>query len=734
MAEMTKLAPSHLDREAWVYVRQSTMTQVRRNTESQALQYQLAERAAMLGWSADRVRVVDEDLGRSGKDATTRSGFQALVAAVGLGKVGIVLGAEVSRLARRNADWYQLLDLCAMTDTLVADGDGLYHPADYNDRLVLGLKGTMAEAELHLLHSRLSAGLRHKAARGELRQGLPVGFEYDDDNRVVQNRDEAVRAAITEVFTRFELLGSARQVVVSMRDDGLRLPRRPTGSRRVRWELPTYPAVHDFLTNPAYAGAFVFGRTKTVRGLDEEARMVTRVVEVPVEDWLICIPDHHPGYVSWDTYMVNRARLRANWRPPVGEGGGAPREGTALLQGLVRCGRCGRRMQVGYSARTNIRYLCARALHLYGSERTCQSITGRRLEAVVLNEIFAVLEPAALTATAAALREAEAAHAKRLRVFELGVERARFEAERARRQFDGCEPENRLVARTLEREWEARLATLRQAEADLAVQRARRPVRLSDEELSWLNRAGVDLRAVFDASTTTMRERKQLLRALIDHVLITVDHPNAMATGHIVWEGGAVSVIEVPLARRGSTTASTDEAVVALIRRLAPDHDDAQIAEHLNRRGHATATGRVFKAHNVRHIRQTRNIPNRQGSGVNDPDDAERVSLTEAQAILGVSRATVHRWLTDGFITGHQDDAGRWWVRVDDELRAKVVSQLPEGWARLEQAAKALGIRRQTVLDRVQRGELEAVYVQQGRRTALAIRLPQAATGLFSSS
>jgi len=296
MGELTgKVRPVHLRRAAWVYVRQSSMTQVHRHTESLARQYELAERAATMGWAAESVRVVDEDLGRSGADASARSGFQALVAAVGMGQVGIVLGIEVSRLARNNADWYHLLDLCALTDTLIADADGLYHPGDYNDRLVLGLKGTMSEAELHLLRSRLDAGLRHKAARGDLRQGLPVGFDYDEDGRVVMSPDEAVTEAIATVLRRFAELGTARQVLLSMRGDGLLLPRRSAGARRVRWAEATYPAVHDLLSNPVYAGAFVFGRTKVERRVDEAGKVATRTREVPLEEWEVCIPDHHPG-------------------------------------------------------------------------------------------------------------------------------------------------------------------------------------------------------------------------------------------------------------------------------------------------------------------------------------------------------------------------------------------------------------------------------------------------------
>ncbi|MGK2852568.1 MAG: recombinase family protein [Microbacteriaceae bacterium] len=359
-----------------MYVRQSTLLQVREHTESLARQYELRERAVAFGWDAHQVRVIDADLGRSGSESTAREGFQELVADVGLGRVGIIFGIEVSRLARNNTDWYQLLDLCALTNTLIADSDGVYHPGEFNDRLVLGLKGTMSEAELHLIRSRLTAGLRHKAARGELRQGLPVGFDYDPDDQVVFSTDEAVVEAIALVFRRFAELGSARQVLLTLREDGLLLPRRPTRTGRISWVAATYPAVHDFVTNPCYAGAFVFGRNRSEKRIDPDGRVITRTVALPREQWAVLIPEHHPGFIDWATYEANTAQLRANWRPPRGTGGGPAREGAALLQGRIRCGRCGRMMQTGYSGTKGNcpRYLCARAKQLYGGEKGCQSL------------------------------------------------------------------------------------------------------------------------------------------------------------------------------------------------------------------------------------------------------------------------------------------------------------------------------------------------------------------------
>ncbi len=735
----SKVTASHLERDAYVYVRQSTLTQVHQHTESLERQYELASRAQLLGWPPRQVVVVDDDLGRSGAEATAREGFKNLVADVGLGKVGIVLGIEVSRLARNNADWYQLLDLCALTDTLIADGDGLYHPGDFNDRLVLGLKGTMSEAELHLIRHRLTAGLRHKAAKGELRQGLPVGFVYDMEDRVILDPDEAVVESITTVFRRFDELGSARQVMLSLLEDNLAIPRRPTGARRITWAPASYPAIHDFLTNPAYAGAFVFGRTRTEKRLDSAGRLVTRTRMLPREEWPVLIPDHHPGFISWERYERTQDELRANWRPPRGHGGGPVREGTALLQGRIRCGRCGRMMQVGYSGTKGNcpRYLCGRNRQLYGGERACQSLGGRKLESRVLDEVFAVLEPASLVATAKALGEAEANHRQRVAVFELAVERARFEADRARRQFDAVEPENRLVARTLERSLEDALVAQRQAEADLAAQRVRRPTRLTEEEVAWLGRAGADVRAIFHAPTTTWRERKQLLRAIIGEVVVTVRNADHQADVDIIWEGGAKTSFVFELTKTGSHFRATNEDTVDLVRRLAERYDDKTIAAVLSKQKRRTGTGLAFTKARVAALRASRGIPAYQPPDAVTPTDEDElvVSLAQAVQILGVSRVTLYRWLNDGFIEGEQlTPGGPWHIRITNELRSRIAPEVPEGWVALDQAAKALGLARQTVLHKVQRGELEAVHVNRGRRKGLRINVNVASPGLFDTS
>ncbi|OYV24285.1 MAG: hypothetical protein B7W97_00155 [Mycobacterium sp. 20-66-4] len=706
-----KVTASHRSRDAYVYVRQSTPSQMIHHTESLARQYELRERAVMLGWPAHQVVVIDADLGRSGAQTAGRTGFKELVADVGLGKVGIVLGIEVSRLAR-----------------------------NFNDRLVLGLKGTMSEAELHLIRSRLTAGLKHKAAKGELRQGLPVGLDYDEDDKVVLCADEAVREAITTVFRRFDELGSARQVLIRLREDGVLLPRRRNGAKRIFWAQATYPAVHDLLTNPAYAGAFVFGRTRTEKRVDPESGTVyARDRVVPREQWEVLIPDHHRGFITWETFEANTARLRGNWRRPRELAGGAVREGRALLQGLLRCGRCGRIMQTSYSGTKGNcpRYVCARAKQLYAGEHVCQSIGGVRLENTVLDELFTVLEPAALTATAQALAEADTHHRRDLAVFELGVERARYEADRAQRQFDNVEPENRLVARTLETTLETKLAAVRAAENNLAAARARRPVALTNQELAWITTAGADVRAVFAAPTTTLRERKQLIRAVIDEIAITVRAEERVAQLRILWQGGARTEVSMPMTKPGQHLRVTDEATVALVRRLAEHYDDRTIAAILAKQKRRTATGLPFTRARVAILRAGHDIPVYQPPIPDvgaDCDDVVVLTITAAEQILGVARTTLYRWIRDGFVTAEQITPGApWRIRIDQALRDRIRPEVPEGWLGLDKAAAALGVARQTVLHKVQRGELQAVHVNRGRRKGLRIQVKPDQHGLFDT-
>jgi hypothetical protein len=407
-----------------------------------------------------------------------------------------------------------------------------------------------------------------------------------------------------------------------------------------------------------------------------------------------------------------------------------------LLQGRLRCGKCSRLMQTGYSGTNGNcpRYVCGRAKQLYGGEKTCQSIGGRRLEEHVLDEVFAVLQPAALAATGQALTDAERAHAATLHAFELSVERTRYETDRARRQYDAVEPENRLVARTLERALETKLAAQRHAERDLLAAKARRPVQLTDDELAWLHRAGADVRAVFNAPSTTFRERKQLLRAIVAEVVITIDPVARTAALQIIWQGGASTDLTMAMTKAGGHFRTTDEDTVDLVRRLAAHYDDKTIAQILSQQRRRTGTGLPFTKSRVHSLRVSRDIPAYQPTETVTPDgdDAVVVSVTEAGRLLGVATGTVYRWLRDGFITGEQLTANApWQIRIDQTIRDRVVPTVPEGWIGLDQAAAALGMARQTVLHKVQRGQLQAVYVNRGQRKGLRIKVSSDHAGLF---
>jgi DNA invertase Pin-like site-specific DNA recombinase len=526
MSDSTKIGASHLSRAAYVYLRQSSPAQVEHNRESTQRQYALVSKAAALGWPAQHVIVIDEDLGLSGAGVVERSGFARLTAEVALGHVGIVLGLEVSRLARNNADWYRLLDLCGLTDTLIGDADGIYHPAMFNDRLLLGLKGTMSEAELHVLRARLNGGIRNKAARGELRRGLPVGFIWgEEDGEVLFHPDEAVCTAIRTVFARFSELGSVRRVWLWLRSEGLSFPLQTRYGGGIRWVDPSYIGVYHVLTNPVYAGAYAYGKSRHEVILDGCGARKKRVRKLPQSQWSVLIQDHHQGFIDWSTYEANRIRISANTHPrPHQSGSGAVREGTALLQGLAVCGHCGRKLRTQYTGRTaSPGYHCAGKTIANGRGIYCLNIGAVQIDDAVAQAVLAALAPLGIEAALAAAERIEADHDGALAQWRLAVERASYEAQRSERRYRAIDPDNRLVARGLEAEWEKSLRKLETAKAELARREHRRPRTLSTEERGRLLALGADLREVWLAPTTAARDKKELLRALLEEVIIAVD-------------------------------------------------------------------------------------------------------------------------------------------------------------------------------------------------------------------
>src|SRR5215475_10429560 len=577
MNDLSKISASHLCRAAYIYLRQSTPAQVEHNRESTRRQYALASKATTLGWSQQQVIVIDEDLGVSGAGVVERNGFARLTAEVALGHVGIVLGLEVSRLARNNADWYRLLDLCGLTDTLIADADGVYHPAMFNDRLLLGLKGTMSEAELHVLRARLLGGIRNKAARGELRRGLPVGFVWGDkDGEVCFHPDEAVCGMIRTVFARFAELGSVRRVWLWLRSEGLLLPLRTGPGGEVRWVDPSYIAIYHVLTNPVYAGAYAYGKSRHQVTLDASGARKKRVRKLPQSQWSVLITNHHQGFIDWSTYEANRSRISANTRPrPHESGSGAVREGTALLQGLAVCGHCGRKLHTHYTGHTaSPGYHCAGKNIVNGRGLYCLNVGAVQIDDAVARAVLGALAPLGIQAALAAAERIEADHDGALAQWRLAVERAIYEAQRAERRYRAIDPDNRLVARGLEAEWEHCLRELEKARAELARREALRPRTLSPDERSRLLALGTDLLKVWQAPTTLPRDKKELLRTVLEEVIITVDKERRSAHLTLRWRGGALSEIDTDLPPRRSAPIRTAEDTVALVRRLAAHYPD----------------------------------------------------------------------------------------------------------------------------------------------------------------
>ncbi len=718
-----KIRDPHLERTAYVYVRQSTDHQVHDHLEGKQRQYELADLAVRYGWPRSKVEIIDDDLGRSGSTIAGRRGFARLVSEVALGKAGIVFGLEVSRLARNNRDWYQLLDLCSYSATLIADADGVYDPAIFNDRLLLGLKGTMSEAELHVLQGRMMAGIQHKASQGRLRFCIPPGYEFDEQGRIIKSPDEQVVHLLELVFSKIFEIGSVAGLVRYLQEQGLQLPRRAAFSHAVRWVHPYYGALYDIVTNPIYTGAYVFGRSRIVKELDEQGNVRSRQKKVPMKDWSVVIQGHHPAYLSWDDSLRIREMIRSNQPVALGEASRVAREGAALLQGLVRCGRCGRAMHVEYPGQrglTYARYYCRGAQSLGGPR--CQSVGSHRVDRAVAAHFLEEIRPAGLAVHLEALRRLDQHEDGLLTQLELELERARYEAERRERQFHAVEPENRLVARTLETHWNEALARVDEIQDRLAQRRRARLLALGEVEESEIKRLVADLPALWSAASTSDKDRKRLLRAAIDEVQIVKQEHEADLK--IVWKGGAVVEKTVSLPKSPPKPRSGD--LIALIRQLAARHTDAQIARVLIRKGVKTTNGLTFNAHRVASLRLNHGIPRYRPSS--DGAAATTFTVKEAAQRFGVGQQTIYLWIRFGVLKADQVTPGApWVVHINDEdLRRLTASDAPQGWLPLREAAARLGVTRQTVLNWVKQGKIGYLYVTRGRRRGLRIHVEPA--------
>ena len=674
-----KVTASRLRRDAYLYIRQSTLYQVANNTESTARQYDLRGRAVALGWPADRIHVIDIDQGHSGASAADREGFQHLVAEVSMGKAGIVLGLECSRLARNNADWHQLLQICAHNDCLILDEDGLYDPTSFNDRLLLGMKGQLSEAELHFLRSRLRGGILAKARRGELRLQLPIGLVYDPLGQVTLDPDAGVRGALSLLFETFTATSSAFAVVKTFRDQQLSFPGRHRSGPRageLYWNSLTHDQVLKILHNPAYAGAYAYGRARHTTGLDGRHHTLSK----PIDEWTVLIHDHHPGYVTWPRYQASLQVLAGNAAARGQDRtAGPPREGPALLQGLVICGRCGRRMTVRYHTRADGTivpdYVCQND-GIRTAQPICQHIGGAPVDTAISELILRALTPLALQTAVTVSDELarQAGQADAIRAAH--VQRAQHAADQARRRYLAVDPGNRLVADALEADWNARLRELAAAQDDYATAKTAAAM-LDEQQRARIRALAADFPALWNNPATPMRERKRLIRLLITDVTLTRGQDTITAAARL--PGGQHHTLHLPIPLNAWQERKTPATTITLIDQLLGTHTYSQVASVLSQRGLASGDGKPWDADRVRAHCRTRHIP----SLWQRLRDAGMLTLDETAQQLGAHPQSIKRWYRLSLITGHlADDRGTCLYHP---------GQARPGPALVEAAGKALG-------------------------------------------
>ena len=665
---MTKITGDHLTRSAYVYVRQSSMDQLLHNPESRRRQYALTTRACALGW--EKAIVIDDDLGLSG-GGTARPGFERLLATICSGDAGAVFALEASRLARNGRDWHTLLEFCALVGSLIIDEDGVYDPRLVNDRLLLGMKGTFSELELSTLRQRSQEALRLKAARGDLHTTVAIGYRRSADDRLEQDPDLRIREALSLVFRKFREIGSVRQLVLCLRQEGIDLPTAVHGpqGRTVRWGPPRYHAVHRLLTNPVYAGAYVFGRTISRTRVEGGRKVITHGVARRREDWMVLIRDHHHGYISWVEYDRNRMIIAGNASMKGAMVAGAVRNGSGLLVGLLRCGRCGRKFKVHHHSRRDARYVCASHVDP-SSENGCSAFSNTRIDAAVSAEVLRAISPLALEAALQVISDRKQAGSERLRQSELALEQARYEAAHARRQYDAVDPDNRLVAGELERRWNDCLAAVARVEDQIRSLRREQPSAVDDDERMTLMALAGDLPALWNDAAASVETRKRIVRSVLKEIIVTVETGRLHLVLH--WQGGDHTRLEVLKNRSGQNRYKTDVATEQLVRELARLLPDHSIAPVLNRLSIRSARGQTWTQLRVRNFRGAHQIPvYREG------ERAERHELVlgEAASRLGVSKMTVVRLIRDGLLPARQVCARAPYVIRDEDLARPAIRQ-----------------------------------------------------------
>jgi DNA invertase Pin-like site-specific DNA recombinase len=655
-----KIRPDHLERAAYVYVRQSSLQQVRHHREGQQRQYGLADRAREVGFA--RVVVIDDDLGVSGTGRQTRPGFGRLLTAVCEGTVGAVFALEASRLARNNRDWHHLIDLCGMTETVLVDDDGIYDPRLINDRLLLGLKGTMSEFELSLFRQRAREAFVQKVRRGCVMWEVPVGFIRTADERVEKSADRQIQAAIQSVFHKFRELGSARQTMLYFRDEQIRLPEviRGTGGQDVVWRLPTDSRIRQILRNPQYAGAFAYGRTRTTTVKTGAQTGTARRHKRHVEEWTVCLRDHHEGYITWDEYLHTQRILEANVSRRQTATAGAAKRGPAMLSGLLRCGRCGRMLGVAYSGTHGKvpRYACHGGRVNRGAA-ACLSVGSLRVDQAVVDQVLEAIQPAGVQASLDVMELVLHEDQTKRRAAELALEKARYEARRAQRQFDAVDPENRLVAGELEQRWNHALAQVSEFESRIQLLRETAEP-LSARERERLLELGTDLGALWQHPAASVTLKKRILRTVLEDIVVTNTDEPPQHVLHLHWKGGVHTELRVARNGTGHHRRVADDKAVELITELSKICDDKTIAVVLNRLGYRTGQGHTWRVHHVSNVRYCRRLPNYRHDGTWLP-------LEAAARELGVSNTVIKNLIADGVLPATQVVKCAPWViaRVD---------------------------------------------------------------------
>jgi DNA invertase Pin-like site-specific DNA recombinase len=662
----TKITPQHQSKPAYIYIRQSTLAQVRHHQESTERQYALRDKALALGWPQTAIRILDRDLGQSGAQMTGREDFKTLVADVSMGNVGAVFALEVSRLARSNLDWHRLLELCALTHTLVIDADGCYDAGDFNDGLILGLKGTMAQAELHFLRGRLQGGKLNKAKKGELRFPLPVGLCYDDDGRIVLDPDDEVRGAVQLVFRLFQETGSAYAVVKRFAEEGLRFPKRAYGGAwagRLIWGRLSHERVLGLIKNPSYAGDYVFGRYQYRQRITAQGEIQKRVQPVPKADWRVHLPEHHEAYITPEEFERNQVRLARNRTN--GEGtvlSGAAREGLALLQGMLICGRCGRALTVRYQSHGGLYplYLCSRRRREGLATTDCMSMRGTLLDNAIGEAVLTALQPAELELALTALNELEQRDHAVMRQWHMRIERAEYEVALAERRYQECDPANRLVAGTLERRWNDAMLRLDEIKTQAAEFQSQKAHVATSEQKAQVLALARNLPRLWRAPTTSAKDRKRMLRLLIRDITVEKLFAARQAVLHIRWQGSACTDITVDLPRPRPEAIRYPAETVERVRELSQRLSDPQIVAHLNQEGLRSATGKSFTLSMVKWIRYRYEIV---ATSFKRTDELTVQQLADR---LGISTHMVYYWIERQVVQARKlDGRGPWWITLN---------------------------------------------------------------------